>query len=121
MKLSIKIIITLILFGLISTSAYSKTIGFPVVIENKLQVPVVIELIQYHAEKYSRDKPVMFTSELLVDRIQLKLNAGEKHKKMYVSAGGGFWVVWKVISPKNITAKSGLLELLEGERNIELK
>jgi hypothetical protein len=106
---------------LVVYAAQALTIGYPVTVMNKLSEPIEVEISQYHANNFNGTQPDKFTDDLIVNKKRISLYPGEARKIKYTSASGGFWLVWKVLSPPAYSGESGMFSLLKGERTMNIE
>ena len=105
---------------LLPVVALAMTIGYDVKINNHLSVPVKVEVAQYHSEGFNGTRPRQFTEDLKISARVISLQSGESQAVHYNSASGGFWLLWKTIEPSS-NKSSGVLDLVEGDRVINIK
>lgn len=106
---------------IIAGATQALTIGYDVVVQNMLSVPVTIELSQYHSERFNGTRPSKFTEDLLIYKKQILLAPNSSQSVHYTSASGGFWLQWKHLNSGGTQFAEGVLELAENERVIQIK
>jgi hypothetical protein len=122
MRAYVTLIVTILWLVLaIPSSALAMTIGYDVKIQNLLLVPAKIEVTQYHSEGFNGTRPKRFTENLKLGAMVVLLQPGESKIVHYNSASGGFWLLWKQLEPHTTAATSGVIELVEGARVINIK
>ncbi|MGD9367714.1 MAG: hypothetical protein PVH87_18585 [Desulfobacteraceae bacterium] len=94
--------------------------GYDVVVVNKMDVPVVIEMSQYHSEGFDGTPPREFTGNLLGRTQRVSLQAREQKKISFNDAGGGFWVRWHRIEPPDLAASIRTLDLIRDDLKIRI-
>jgi hypothetical protein len=93
---------------------------YDVVVENDLDVPIVIEMSQYHSEGFDGTPPREFTSELLGRTQRVSLKARERKKISFNDAGGGFWVRWHRIEPPDLDTSIRTLDMIREDLKIRI-
>jgi hypothetical protein len=99
----------LLLLALDPACASALTYAYRVEVQNELAATVVVELRQYHAPTFNGTRPATWSNDLLVHSHRDALQSGQRAIKQFNTAGGGFWVVWKV------TEYGSAYPLCEGE------
>jgi len=107
------------LFG--ATSVMALSYGYKIEIQNELTTPAKIEISQYHSEKFGGERPKAFTENLRISTKSFTVAAGENLEIYYYDASGGFWLLWKIVEPENISPASGIIDLADRERVIKIK
>lgn len=93
---------------------------YKVTIVNELEVPVVLELLQYHSEGFGGTPPRAFTSDLLLETRRVSLSAGESATAVFNDAAGGHWVQWHLLEPAPLASEIAVLDLIRDERSIRV-
>lgn len=119
--LGYSIFIALWVWLLAPYSAVALTIGYDIQIQNELSIPAKVEISQYHSEDFDGTRPKAFTENLRLSTKSFLISPGETIKVHYNNATGGFWLLWKRIEPTGIPAASGIIDLTERARLIQIK
>jgi len=117
--LGYSISIALCLFG--ATSVMALSFGYKIQIQNELTTPAKIEISQYHSEKFGGERPKAFTENLRLNTKSFVVAAGKNLEIYYNDASGGFWLLWRIVEPENISPASGVMDLAERVRVIKIK
>lgn len=94
--------------------------SYRVALKNNHDAPMEIELSQYHAVNFDGTRPESFTPNLLNGVKRVVVPATKTTEVSFLDSGGGFWIVWRVISPESLNSKTGVLDLTKSEKSIVL-
>ena len=109
------IVLTFLLFLFISCVR-----NYDVVITNTINVPVVIEINQYHSKGFDSKPPLEFTKDLILETQRLSLKPGERKTISFNDAAGGFWIQWQQVEPVSSNKNIHTLDLIRDERKIKI-
>ena len=93
-------------------------IGYEVLVTNRLDIPVVVELTQYHAADFGSSPPAEFTPDLLLETRTVALGPGESARAEFNSAKGGFWVRWRLVGAPAAKTEAATMDLLRDQLTV---
>jgi hypothetical protein len=106
--------------ALLAILLVSCVLKYEVLVTNRLSVPVLIEIAQYHSPGFDGTTPRDFTDDLMVGTQQLMLGPGEQKILEFNSAAGGFWLRWRQLDPAPTVFIVSTLDLNHDKRTITI-
>ncbi|MGQ0709398.1 MAG: hypothetical protein ACT4NV_06560 [Rhodoferax sp.] len=97
------------------------TFGYDIQIQNELSAPAKVEISQYHSEGFDGTRPKAFTENLRLSTKSILVPPMKTIKVHFNDATGGFWLLWKISEPTGIPEASGVIDLTERARVIQIK